>query len=57
MNKGDIITSKDVQELLRISKNTLLGLEKELIIIPDFRIGNRKRYYTKSIEKYLKKMN
>lgn len=52
----EILTSNDVQGLLKISKNTLIGLEKELRIIPDFRIGNRKRYYRKSVDKYLKKM-
>ena len=56
MYNGNIMTSKDVQELLKISKNTLLGLERDLTIEPDFRIGNRKRYYRKSIEKSIKKM-
>ncbi len=56
MSKGDILTSKDVQELLQISKNTLLKLERELQIVPDFRIGNGKRYYITSIVKSIKKM-
>lgn len=56
MSKGDILTANDVLELLQISKSTLIKLERELVIVPDFRIGNRKRYYLKSILKYIKKM-
>ncbi len=56
MSNGDIMTFKDVQKLLKISKNTLLGLERDLLIVPDFRIGNRKRYFLRSIEKSIKKM-
>lgn len=56
MYNGDIMTSKEVQDLMKISKNTLIGLEKDLVIKPDFRVGNRKRYYRKSIEKSIKRM-
>ena len=34
----------------------LLRLESELQIVPDFRLGNRKRYYQSSIEAQLKKL-
>jgi DNA-binding transcriptional MerR regulator len=56
MYNGDIMTSKDVLELLQISKNTLIELERDLVIEPDFRIGNRKRYFRKSIRKSIEKM-
>lgn len=56
MRAGDILTAKELQELLKISKNTLLGLEKAEVIVPDFRMGNRKRYYMASILKSIKKL-
>lgn len=52
----DILTSSELLEVLKISKNTLLKLEKELKIIPDLRLGNRKRYYRSSIDRQLKKL-
>jgi len=55
-NFSEILTAKDVQHYLKISKNTLLDLEREEVITPDFRIGNRKRYRMSSILKSIKKM-
>jgi DNA-binding transcriptional MerR regulator len=51
-----VLTAKEVMKYLRISENTLLRLENELLIVPDFRLGNRKRYYQSSIEAQLKKL-
>ncbi len=52
-----VLTSKDVMKHLKISENTLLKLEQENKITPDFRLGNRKRYYMASLEKQLKKLS
>ena len=49
----EILTAKDVMRLLKISENTLLRLESELAIKPDFRLGNRKRYYKNNLLKRL----
>jgi hypothetical protein len=49
-------TAKDVMKFLGICENTLLRLEREMQIVPDFRLGNRKRYYPSSIEAQLKKL-
>jgi phage antirepressor YoqD-like protein len=51
-----VLTARDVMKYLKISENTLLKLETELKIIPDFRLGNRKRYYQSSLEAQLKKL-
>lgn len=55
MNK-EILTSRDMMKMLSISENTLLAMEEDERIKIDFRIGNRKRYYTKNIEKSLSKL-
>jgi len=49
--ESEILNSRDVMELLGISENTLLKYETLGIILIDFRIGNRKRYYKKNILK------
>lgn len=51
-----ILTSKDVMNYLKVSENTLISYEKQGYIIPDFRLGNRKRYYESSIMKSLERM-
>jgi DNA-binding transcriptional MerR regulator len=51
-----VLTAKEVMKYLKISENTLLRLESEGSIEPDFRLGNRKRYYHSSLEKQLKKL-
>jgi DNA-binding transcriptional MerR regulator len=51
-----LLTAKEVMKHLKISENTLLRLEAEELIVPDFRLGNRKRYYHSSLEKQLKKL-
>jgi DNA-binding transcriptional MerR regulator len=45
MVNGEILTAKQVMELLNICENTLLRLERDGAITVDFRLGNRKRYY------------
>jgi DNA-binding transcriptional MerR regulator len=51
----EILTARDVMKLLKISENTLLRLESDLIIKPDFRLGNRKRYYKSNLLKQVNK--
>lgn len=51
-----VLTAKEVMKTLKISENTLIRLESEGLIVPDFRLGNRKRYYQSSLEKQLKKL-
>lgn len=51
------LTAKDVMQYLQVSENTLLKYEREGIITPDFRLGNRKRYYMSSLEKQIKKLH
>jgi len=51
-----ILTSKDVMQILNICENTLLKLEREGRIKPDFRISNRKRYYSDNLEKSVRRM-
>jgi DNA-binding transcriptional MerR regulator len=55
MQNDEILTSKQVMYLLQISENTLLRLESELKIVPDFRLGNRKRYYKSKLLERLEK--
>lgn len=50
-----ILNSRDLMELLGICENTLLAREREGSIVIDFRIGNRKRYFTANILKSLEK--
>jgi hypothetical protein len=52
MNKN-ILTSRDVMAMLNICENTLLKMERNGRIKVDFRISNRKRYYTENILKSL----
>lgn len=47
----EIFNSRDVMRLLGICENTLLDMERDGRLKIDFRIGNRKRYYLKNIEK------
>jgi hypothetical protein len=51
-----ILTSRDVMQILGICENTLLKLERLGKIKPDFRICNRKRYYSDNLEKSIKRM-
>lgn len=51
-----VMTAKEVMKYLKISENTLLKLETKMQIVPDFRLGNRKRYYQTSLEAQLKKL-
>jgi len=45
-----------MMKYLKVSPDTMQRLENELLIVPDFRLGNRKRYYQSSIEAQLKKL-
>ena len=58
LNKLDkqILTSRDVMQMLGICENTLLKMESEGTIVIDFRISNRKRYYLKNVLGSLKKL-
>ena len=47
----ELLNSRDVMQMLGICENTLLAMEKDGRLNVDFRIGNRKRYYSKNIEK------
>ena len=51
-----ILTSRDVMRILGICENTLLKLERLGKIKPDFRVSNRKRYYSDNLEKSIKRM-
>ncbi len=53
----EIMTSRDVMKYLQISENTLLRLESDLQVVPDFRIGNRKRYYKTSLDRQISKFD
>ncbi|MFB0924528.1 MAG: hypothetical protein QMB65_04485, partial [Vicingaceae bacterium] len=53
--RNNILTSRDVMKILSICENTLLKYERNGVIIIDFRIGNRKRYYLENIISSLKK--
>jgi hypothetical protein len=44
-------------QILDICENTLLEMERDGRINIDFRIGNRKRYYTKNVYDSLAKLN
>lgn len=44
-------------QILDICENTLLEMERDGRINIDFRIGNRKRYYTKNVFDSLSKLN
>ena len=44
-------------QLLDICENTLLGMERDGRISIDFRISNRKRYFTKNILESLSKLS
>ena len=48
----ELLTSKEVMEILRISKSTLLRYEK-VGKIPFIRIGRMKRYKKKDIQKII----
>jgi DNA-binding transcriptional MerR regulator len=49
-----LLNSKQVMQLLGIkSETTLIKYEKEGLIKPFTRLGNRKRYSTKSIKGFL----
>jgi predicted site-specific integrase-resolvase len=52
-----ILNSRDVMQILSVCENTLLEMERDGRINIDFRIGNRKRYYTKNIFDSLTKLN
>ncbi len=45
----EILTSRDVMQMLSICENTLLSMESKGTIVIDFRISNRKRYYLKNV--------
>ena len=53
---NEILNSRQVMRFLGICENTLLKMEREEIILIDFRISNRKRYYKRNIEKSLEKL-
>lgn len=53
----EILTSRQVMELLGICENTLLKYEKSGTICIDFRLGNRKRYYRKNILKSIETLH
>lgn len=53
----EILNSRDVMQMLDICENTLLEMERDGRILIDFRISNRKRYYTKNILESLSKLS
>jgi predicted site-specific integrase-resolvase len=54
---NNILTSREVMQMLKICENTLLKLEREGKIKPSFRISNRKRYKEEAILSYIKKVS
>lgn len=55
MKFNNILNSRQVMSLLGICENTLLKYERLDVIKVDFRIGNRKRYYSENILKSFEK--
>ena len=53
-NTKDVLTLKDLQELLHIGKNTALKLVQSGDI-EAFRVGNRWRVMRQSVMKYIKR--